>query len=180
MHTTRPEFLDENFTRPPDGGTDTFGADIAIARDPYRAEVEFKEVQDAYDPAVGFTPRRGFRHWSPEFNWSPRLDDHPFIRGFQIGADAEINLGLDNHLIDRNLQFTPMELEFDSGDGIELQFFKQTEHLEEDFEISDGVPAPGARLTGSVGSCIRRRSAGRSPAKSSFQWAISGTATGAN
>jgi hypothetical protein len=142
VHTTRPEFVDENFTRPPDGGTDAFGAEMAIARDPYEAQVVFKEVQEAYDPAIGFTPRRGFRLWSPEINWAPRLDDHPLIRGFQFSADAEINLGLDNRLIDRHLRLTPLEVEFHSGDRLEFQIFKQTENLEEDFEISDDVFLP--------------------------------------
>jgi hypothetical protein len=37
---------------------------------------------------------------------------------------------------------TPMELEFHSGDSLEFQLFKQTENLDEDFEISDGVILP--------------------------------------
>ena len=60
----------------------------------------------------------------------------------QLSVDADINLDLDNHVIDRNIGFTPMELEFDSGDSIEFQIFKQTENLDEDFEISDGVILP--------------------------------------
>jgi len=99
-------------------------------------------VQPAYDPAIGFTPRRNFRNWSPELNWSPRFSGHRWFRGVQISGDLDVNLTLDNQVIDRNLQFTPMELEFHSGDTIELQFFRQTENLDEEFEISDGVFLP--------------------------------------
>ena len=60
----------------------------------------------------------------------------------QISGDADINLNLDNQVVDRNLQLTPMELEFHSGDSVEFQLFKQTENLDEDFEISDGVILP--------------------------------------
>ena len=113
-----------------------------MSKDPYRAEVSFKEVQPAYDPAVGFTPRRNFRNWNPELNWQPRFSDHRWFRGVQISAEADINLNLDNQVVDRNLQLTPMELEFHSGDSVEFQLFKQTENLDEDFEISDGVILP--------------------------------------
>jgi hypothetical protein len=59
-----------------------------------------------------------------------------------MGFDAEINLDLDNAVLDRNLMFTPLELEFHSGDNLEFQLFKQTENLDEDFEISDGIILP--------------------------------------
>ena len=78
----------------------------------------------------------------PEFNWSPRFENHSWIRGVQLGADAEINTNLHNHVIDRSIRMTPLELEFHSGDSIEFQMFKQTENLDEDFEISDGVILP--------------------------------------
>ena len=111
-------------------------------RDPYRAEVSFKEVQPGYDAAVGFTPRRNYRSWNPELNWQPRFSDHRWLRGISVEAEGDINLSLDNQVIDRNLQLTPMNLEFHSGDSIEFQLFRQTENLDEDFEISDGVILP--------------------------------------
>ena len=107
------------------------------------AEVSFKEVQPAYDAAVGFTPRRNFRNWNPEVNWQPRFEQSSLVsRRADRAREADINLNLDNHVVDRNLQLTPMELEFHSGDSVEFQLFKQTENLDEDFEISDGVILP--------------------------------------
>jgi hypothetical protein len=142
VHTSKPDFVTDDGERSEEGRSDSYGWNASVSRDPYRAEMQFKEVQPAYDAAVGFTPRRNFRLWSPEFNWSPRFENHRWIRGLQLGADAEINTNLDNHVIDRNVRMTPMELEFHSGDSIEFQMFKQTENLDEDFEISDGVILP--------------------------------------
>ena len=142
VHTSRPQYLNEDRETLPDGRSDSYGWHASVSRDPYRAEVSFKEVQPAYDAAVGFTPRRNFRNWNPDINWQPRFVDHRWFRGVQISAEADINLSLDNHVVDRNLQFTPMELEFHSGDSVEFQLFKQTENLDEDFEISDGVILP--------------------------------------
>lgn len=142
VHTSKPRVIDEDGRRPPDGRSDAFGLAASLSRDPYRAEFEFKEVQPAYDAAVGFTPRRNFRLWSPEANWAPRFENHRWLRGVQLGADAEINTNLENHVIDRNVRITPLELQFHSGDSVEFQMFRQTENLDEDFEISDGIVLP--------------------------------------
>ena len=142
VHTSKPHFISEDGDAPPDGPSYSYGWHGSVSKDPYRAEISFKEVQPAYDAALGFTPRRNYRSWNPELNWSPRFSNHPWFRGVQISSEADINLNLDHQVIDRNVRFTPMELEFHSGDSIELQLFKQTENLDEDFEISDGVILP--------------------------------------
>jgi hypothetical protein len=142
VHTSKPRFISEEGEASPAGRSDAFGWSASVARDPYDGEIEFKEVQPAYDPAVGFTPRRNFRNWETDFRWSPRFADHRWLRGVQLSAGAEINLNLDNQVIDRNIRMTPLELEFHSGDSIEFQMFRQTENLDEDFEISDGIILP--------------------------------------
>jgi hypothetical protein len=142
VHTSKPAFLTDDSERPSDGPSYSYGWQASVSRDPYRGEVSFKEVQPGYDAAVGFTPRRNYRNWNPEINWQPRFSNHRWLRGIEVSADADINLNLDNHVIDRNLQLTPMNLEFHSGDSIEFQLFRQTENLDEDFEISDGVILP--------------------------------------
>ena len=67
------------------------------------------------------------------------------------------------------MQLTPMELEFHSGDSVEFQLFRQTENLDEDFEISDGVILPVGSsydwLRYQVG--LRRRRAARALGRAS-------------
>ena len=142
VHTSKPDFLNDEGDRPAEGPSYSYGWHASVSRDPYGAEVSFKEVQPAYDAAVGFTPRRNYRSWNPELNWSPRFSNHRWLRGIRVEAEGDINLNLDNHVIDRNLQLMPTQLEFNSGDSVEFQLFKQTENLDEDFEISDGVILP--------------------------------------
>lgn len=142
VHTSKPDFTSDNGDTPPGGRSDSYGWHASVSRDPYRVEVSFKEVQPAYDAAIGFTPRRNYRHWGPEFNWSPRFNNHPWLRGISLEAEGRINLNLDNQVIDRNLSVMPMQLEFHSGDSVQFQVFRQTENLDADFEISDGVILP--------------------------------------
>ena len=142
IHTTKPNQLTEAGATPPAGGSDAFGWNVSVDKDPWGVSLGFQEYQAAYDAAVGFTPRRNYRQWNPEAGWSPRLSQHPWIRGFRFEAQMDLNLSLDNDLVDRNIQLTPLDIEFHSGDGVEMQVFRQTEQLDEDFEISDGVVLP--------------------------------------
>ncbi len=57
----------------------------------------------------------------------------------------ELNLNLQNQLVDREIQLTPLEVEFHSGDRVQFDVFRQTEELDQDFEISDGVFLPVGR-----------------------------------
>ena len=142
VHTSTPTFLADDGERSVEGRSDSYGWHANVSRDPFRGELSFKEVQPAYNAAVGFTPRRNYRNWNPEFNWAPRFENQRWVRGVQLSVDADINLTLDNHVVDRNIGLTPIEIEFDSGDNLQLQLFRQTENLDEDFEISDGVILP--------------------------------------
>jgi len=142
IHTTKPAQLTEDGAQPPFGGSDAFGFGVGVDKDPWSASLGFQEYQAAYDSAVGFTPRRNYRQWGPEAEWNPRLGQHPFIRGFQFEAQMDLNLSLDNRLVDRSIHVTPLEIEFHSGDRVQFDVFRQTEELDEDFEISDGVVLP--------------------------------------
>lgn len=142
VHTSKPPFVDDAGERAPDGDSNAYGWNASVSRDPFDAELSFNEVQPAYDAAVGFTPRRGYRNWNPEFGWRPRFSDRPLLRGITMRFNAQINLDLQNSVVDRNLMFTPLQLQFHSGDSLEFQLFRQTENLPVDFEISDGIILP--------------------------------------
>jgi hypothetical protein len=124
------------------GDSNAYGFDVNFPNDPWDASFGFNEFQGAYDAAVGFTPRRNFRQWDPRVGFSPRLSGHPFIRGFDFDVSTEITTDLHNQLITRDVRFSPLDVEFHSGDSVGIEFFRTTEHLETDFEIEDGIVLP--------------------------------------
>jgi hypothetical protein len=134
VHTTAPQDAE--------GGTDAYGWEVNFPNDPWEAGISFNEFQTAYDPAVGFTPRRDFRQWDPGIQYSPRLSNHPLIRGFDFEIEGEVVTDLENQLITRELQLVPFDMELHSGDSVRVQLFRTTEHLETDFEIEDGIVLP--------------------------------------
>lgn len=134
-------------------GSNAYGARASFPNNPFSADMAFREVGAAYDAAVGFTPRRGFRRWNPDVSYNPTLSGHPFIRSFYFQAESEIVTDLENRLITRQYFLRPFDVNFHSGDSISVELTPVTEQLERDFEISDGILLP----VGSRYSWLRRQ-----------------------
>jgi hypothetical protein len=125
------------------GDSAAFGANLDYPNDIWEMSMEFQEVQKNYDPAVGFTPRREFRRYNPEFRWNPRPKTrHPYIRrmGFGLRPFAFTDLENQKQSVDWNLQ--PFRLELHSGDIVETSISPSYERLDEPFEISSDVTLP--------------------------------------
>ena len=123
------------------GGSNAFGGRVSYNNEPVTANVFFRQVDPAYDAAVGFTPRRNFRRLNSQVEYAPRINKG-VIRELQFGGNLELSTLLDNTLITRQYFLTPLEVVFESGDRLQLQWFQTTEQLEIDFEISDGIVLP--------------------------------------
>lgn len=144
---TRAWWLRTSPTGDEAGGTQAYGVSLDLPNDPWSVEASFDEVQEAYDPAVGFLRQQDFREWATELAYNPRFRDHPVMRGLEFSVEAEVQTDLAGTLITRQYQFMPLEMQFNSGDRVSVQVFRTTEQLDEDFEISDGVLLPlGSRF----------------------------------
>lgn len=145
IHTTGLDPADDEDTLHPideSSGSNAYGMSAEVSGGTWSLDMDFAEFQRAYDAAVGFTPRRNYRNWNPGAEWAPRLDQHPVIRGFEFDSRLDLATNLRNELVSRNLWVTPFSIELHSGDRFETQVFRQSEHLDEDFEISDGIILP--------------------------------------
>ena len=121
-----------------------FGTRIEYPNDIWELSADFQEVQENYDPALGFTPRREYRRYNPEFRWNPRPKTrHPYIRRLGFGIDPELFTDLENRKQSVDLGIQPFRLELHSGDNFETNISPSYERLDEDFEIAPGVVLPG-------------------------------------
>lgn len=125
-----------------DAGSNAYGMSADVSGNTWGVDMDFAEFQGAYDAAVGFTPRRNYRNWSPGVEWAPRLNRHPVVRGFEFETRLDLATNLRNQLVSRDAMATPFSIELHSGDQFQFQLFRQSEHLDEDFEISDGIVLP--------------------------------------
>ena len=129
-----------------DGISDSaaFSGKVEYLNDIWEATGEYQEVQEGYNPAVGFTPRREYRLYNPELIWSPRPKTrHRFIRRFRFGVDPIVYTDLQNRKQSIDLDLQPFRIELHSGDNAEVGVSPSYERLDEPFEIAPGVILPG-------------------------------------
>ena len=119
-----------------------YGMRLDYPNDRWEARLGFTEVQPDHDPAVGFTPRTGFRAYQPRFRFAPRPDSHPWLRQAAVGFDFDLRTDMNNRFVTRQLDMTLFRLELHSQENFEFSLVPTYERLEADFEISDGIVLP--------------------------------------
>ncbi|HEY7679422.1 MAG TPA: DUF5916 domain-containing protein [Terriglobia bacterium] len=120
----------------------SYGLELDLPNDPWSGSFGFREVQENFDPAVGFVARTAYRRYNPEVTFSPRPSRHPWIRSYSFGAGMDLQTDRQNDLLTRKFDITAFGVAFHSGDDISVRILPQYERLEEDFDISDGVVLP--------------------------------------
>jgi len=135
-------------TDPERGGWEGFeerrsrGVRVNFPNDLVRFHSSIREFGEAYDPAVGFVMRRGFRRTQPTLTLAPRPESIDWIRQLQFQFFFEYLTDLENRLLTRTFQVTPMEIQFENGDRFSLQFERQFERLDRGFAVYQGGAQP--------------------------------------
>jgi hypothetical protein len=106
------------------------GLRLSYPNDLWSAHVSYRELGERFDPAVGFTPRRGFRRVQPSVQYAPRPAWLPSVRQLEFGARAEWLGDLSGRLQTGSLAATLLGARFRSGDGVSLEY-------EHSFEVID-------------------------------------------
>ncbi len=68
-------------------GGAAFGGRLSFPNDPWNMRVSVREVQDGYDPAIGFVDRRGYRLFNPGVRRIFHTERHPIVRQVSFEAD---------------------------------------------------------------------------------------------
>lgn len=109
--------------------------------DRWDLRLQGKQIGDNFRPALGFVPRREIRKASGGAEFMPRPEMWG-IRKLGFGLDGEIIADLDNVVENWSVSFTPISVEMDSGDQVQVNFGREFERLPESFEIFDGIVLP--------------------------------------
>ncbi len=112
---------------------------------PWFGHVSYREFGDAFDPAVGFARRVGFRRLQPSIGFAPQFANSKVIDQVEWGIRFEHLMDLDFTLLTQELIFTLGEVQFSSGEEIALDVGRNYELLDRPFDIKrDGsiiIPA---------------------------------------
>lgn len=102
---------------------------------PFYSRMSYREFGSSFNPAVGFTPRNGFRRLQPTIGYEQFVNRSDFIRSWEIQAHYEHLTNLDFEPETINFTLTPIEIEFESGEEVEIRFRRNFERLSTDFDI---------------------------------------------
>ncbi|MBI3940732.1 MAG: carbohydrate binding family 9 domain-containing protein [Acidobacteria bacterium] len=127
-----------------EGGA-AWGLRLDYPNDLWSGRIAFRELQEHFAPAVGFTERNSYRRLNPVLAFSPRPKNHPWIRRFSFQNNLELFYDLDNRLITRKLDLTLLDLTTQSLDNIQFHVAPTGEYLDRNFTVRSG-PSSGITL----------------------------------
>jgi hypothetical protein len=118
------------------------GARLAFPNDIWRFSASYRELGDAFNPALGFTQRSGFRRVEPVVAFSPRPRHFLGIRQLRFQFQFEYLMNMDWERETQQTELTLLNINFHSGDDFNFSVTHLRELLDEEFEIHEGVTVP--------------------------------------
>jgi hypothetical protein len=129
-------------------GNAAFGTSLRYPNDLWNAQLDAVEVQDNFEPAIGFVSRRGYRQYSQRVEFGPRPANHPYIRQVTTGMGVDTMTDLRNDLLKRNIEAQLARVQFHSQDNFRISVARRYERLDTPFAIAPHITLPmGAAYT---------------------------------
>ena len=124
-----------------DGDKTAFGAKIDYPNDTWDIAVTYKRIGDAFDPSLGFVPRKAVQLWSGGINFRYR-PSWPWMRTMFYELLPTVAFDLDGQWESYRVFTAPVNWRFESGERFEFNIAPEGERLGAPFEIADGVIIP--------------------------------------
>jgi hypothetical protein len=125
----------------PAGERTAFGFKVDYPNDLWDCYLIYRRIGDAFDPALGFVPRRGINTYQAGCTYAPRPKDS-FIRQMFHEFYPSLTTGLDGRWESYQVFIAPVNWRLESGDRFEFNANPTGERLSEPFEIARGVTVP--------------------------------------
>ena len=106
----------------------------------FRLEGSYTDIDEDFNPAVGYVRRTGIRQFRGEARWVP-MPQRFGIRQIWTGPEVNYILNHDNALEEWDISYTNW-FEFNSGDYILFNVGRNFERLNDVFDFRDGVEIP--------------------------------------
>lgn len=111
------------------------GVRLSFPNDPFSGHVSYRELGPAYDPAVGFVSRRGFRRLQPSISYAPVLAQSRVVRQLSWSLRAEVLTDMDFEPLTVNAGVTVFDVRFESGDRVFGNVSREFERLRAPFRV---------------------------------------------
>lgn len=114
--------------------------ELDYPNDEVSARIRHWNVDEDFDPALGFVRRPGTRRTFAFADYRPRM--YTAVRSLDFGVSADHVEDQSGRTESERQRFTPFGVEWETGDRFVIDVAREREVLFEDFEISDGVTIP--------------------------------------
>ena len=113
---------------------------LKCRNDIFRFGASYTDIDEDFDPAVGFVRQEGTRHARADFRWAPRPQQYG-IRELWSGPEVNNVLNQENELERWSLSYTHWT-SFSTDDSVMVFVRREYERLDEDFEIREDIFIP--------------------------------------
>jgi hypothetical protein len=117
------------------------GFGLSYPNDRWDLFLNWKQIGDNFQPALGFVPRAGIRTTNARIAFQPRPQRWG-IRQFFFEFEPEYITNLNNRLENWRFFIAPFNVRTESGEHLEWNIIPEFEHLDLPFEIYPGVILP--------------------------------------
>lgn len=123
------------------GKNHAIGGSVYYPNDFFNFLGGFHEIGEAFHAGAGFVPRKGIRESYLNAGIGPRPDKWGILQ-VQILGGIDYITNLDNRMLTRQIDFTPLQIRFKSGEIIRFSSSNQYEYLEAPFKIYSTYTIP--------------------------------------
>lgn len=124
-----------------DSDQGAFGASVSYPNDLWSWYLSAAEIQEQFDPALGFVSRRGIRRYAGRISHEPRPNSE-LVRRYEVSLDGSMYTTTGDDLETFSAELQPFGVELESGDGGRIEFVHTRDVLFEPFEIREGIVIP--------------------------------------
>ena len=119
------------------GDNQAFGANVSMPNtDAWKGAIGVREIQENYNPALGFVNRTGVRDYTLELGYTWRPGGR-IIRTVFAGVDAQRVERLAGGVESRVITFRAVDLEFDTSDVLRINVTQAEETVFEPFLVNE-------------------------------------------
>ncbi len=119
-----------------------YGLTLDYPNDRWNARVRYQEIQENFNPALGFVNRSGIRKYEGDFRYRIRPRDSRLLRTISWKVKTSFTTTTDNELESARVYLLFVNLESHAGDQLKLSANWEHETLFAPFEIQPGVVIP--------------------------------------
>jgi hypothetical protein len=135
-------FMMKSFSEGINNNELAYGATLELPNDKWNLKTSYVEIQDNFNPALGFVNRTGIRKYTGDLRYRVRPKGNKFVRFMNWGFESSFTTTKDNELESANVWLRIFDIEGHMGDQIAFWTNWEHETLFTPFEIQPGIIIP--------------------------------------